>query len=61
MERAAQPLQLDDFEDNFSKHYGKFLSRILSLSKMLKNPNDMRGKAKPRSYHRAKKAVGLCG
>ena len=47
MERAAQPLQLDDFEDNFSKHYGKFLSRILSLSKMLKNPNNMRGKASP--------------
>ena len=47
MERAAQPLQLDDFEDNFSKHYGKFLSRILSLSKILKNPNNMRGKTSP--------------
>ena len=55
MERAAQPLQLDDFEDNFSKHYGKFLSRILSLSKMLKNPNNMRGKAKPQPYYAPKR------
>lgn len=55
MERAAQPLQLDDFEDNFSKHYGKFLSRILSLSKMLKNPNNMRGKTKPQPYYAPKR------
>ena len=37
-----------------SEDFSAFL-RILSLSKLLKNPNNMRGKAKSQPYHGAKK------
>lgn len=37
-----------------SEDFSAFL-RILSLSKMLKNPNNMRGKAKPQPHHKPKK------
>ena len=42
------------FEKISSEDFSAFL-RILSLSKLLKNPNNMRGKARPHVYHSAKK------
>ena len=42
------------FEKISSEDFSAFL-RILSLSKLLKNPNNMRGKAKSQPYHGAKK------
>ena len=38
------------FENNSSEDFPAFF-RILSLSKTLKNPNNMRGKAKPQPYY----------
>ena len=42
------------FEKISSEDFSAFL-RILSLSKMLKNPNNMRGKAKPQPYYAPKR------
>ena len=42
------------FEKISSEDFSAFL-RILSLSKMIKNPNNMRGKARLQVYHSAKK------
>ena len=42
------------FEKISSEDFSAFL-RILSLSKLLKNPNNMRGKAKPQPYYMPKK------
>ena len=42
------------FEKISSEDFSAFL-RILSLSKMLKNPNNMRGKARPKPYYASKK------
>jgi hypothetical protein len=42
------------FEKISSEDFSAFL-RILSLSKMLKNPNNMRGKAKPQPYYSPKR------
>ena len=42
------------FEKISSEDFSAFL-RILSLSKMLKNPNNMRGKAKPQPYFAPKR------
>ena len=42
------------FEKSSSEDFSAFL-RILSLSKMLKNPNNMRGKAKPQPYYAPKR------
>ena len=42
------------FEKISSEDFTAFL-RILSLSKMLKNPNNMRGKAKPQPYYAPKR------
>ena len=42
------------FEKISSEDFSAFL-RILSLSKMLKNPNNMRGKAKPQPYYASKR------
>ena len=42
------------FEKISSEDFSAFL-RILSLSKMLKNPNNMKGKAKPQLYRGTKK------
>src|SRR5699024_11610401 len=42
------------FDKIASEDFSAFM-RILSLSKLLKNPNNMRGKARPQVYHNAKK------
>lgn len=42
------------FEKISSEDFSAFL-RILSLSKLLKNPNNMRGKAKPQPYYAPKR------
>ena len=42
------------FEKISSEDFSAFL-RILSLSKLLKNPNNMRGKARPKPYYASKK------
>ena len=42
------------FEKISSEDFSAFL-RILSLSKMLKNPNNMRGKTKPQPYYAPKR------
>ena len=42
------------FDKIASEDFSAFL-RILSLSKLLKNPNNMRGKAKPQPYYAPKK------
>ena len=42
------------FEKISSEDFSAFL-RILSLSKLLKNPNSMRGKARPKPYYASKK------
>ncbi len=42
------------FEKISSEDFSAFL-RILSLSKLLKNPNNMRGKAKPKPYYTSKR------
>ena len=42
------------FEKISSEDFSAFL-RILSLSKLLKNPNNMRGKAKPQPYYTTKR------
>ena len=42
------------FEKISSEDFSAFL-RILSLSKLFKNPNNMRGKARPQIYHGMKK------
>ena len=42
------------FEKISSQDFSAFL-RILSLSKMIKNPNNMRGKAKPQPYYAPKR------
>lgn len=42
------------FEKISSEDFSAFL-RILSLSKLLKNPNNMRGKAKPQPYYTPKR------
>lgn len=42
------------FEKISSEDFSAFL-RILSLSKMLKNPNNMRGKVKPQPYYAPKR------
>ena len=42
------------FEKISSEDFSAFL-RILSLSKLLKNPNNMRGKAKSQPYYMPKK------
>ena len=42
------------FENISSEDFSAFL-RILSLSKLLKNPNNMRGKAKSQPYYMPKK------
>lgn len=42
------------FEKISSEDFSTFL-RILSLSKMLKNPNNMRGKTRPKPYYTSKK------
>lgn len=41
------------FERIVSEDFSAFM-RILSLSRLLKNPNNMRGKARPQAYHRTK-------
>ena len=43
------------FEKISSRGLLRGFLRILSLSKMLKNPNNMRGKAKPQPYYAPKK------
>ena len=42
------------FDKIASEDFSAFM-RILSLSKMLKNPNNMRGKAKPQPYYAPKR------
>ena len=42
------------FDKIASEDFSAFM-RILSLSKLLKNPNNMRGKARPQAYHGTKK------
>ena len=42
------------FDKIASEDFSAFM-RILSLSKLLKNPNNMRGKARTQPYHGAKK------
>ena len=42
------------FEKISSEDFSAFL-RILSLSRILKNPNNMRGKAKPQPYYTPKR------
>ncbi len=42
------------FDKIASEDFSAFM-RILSLSKLLKNPNNMRGKAKPQPYYGTKK------
>ena len=42
------------FDKIASEDFSAFM-RILSLSKLLKNPNNMRGKAKPQPYYMSKK------
>ena len=42
------------FDKIASEDFSAFM-RILSLSRLLKNPNNMRGKARPQVYHSAKK------
>jgi toxin-antitoxin system, antitoxin component, xre family len=41
------------FEKISSEDFSAFL-RILSLSKLLENPNNMRGKARPKPYYASK-------
>ena len=45
------------FDKIASEDFSAFL-RILSLSKLLKNPNNMRGKGRPQPRHRTKKRRG---
>ena len=42
------------FDKIASEDFSAFM-RILSLSKLLKNPNNMRGKSRPQAYHGTKK------
>ncbi len=42
------------FEKISAEHFSAFW-RILSLPKMIKNPNNMRGKTRPQVYYSAKK------
>ena len=42
------------FDKIASEDFSAFM-RILSLSKLLKNPNNMRGKARPQAYHGTKR------
>lgn len=42
------------FDKIASADFSEFM-RILSLSKLLKNPNNMSGKTRPQVYHSAKK------
>ena len=42
------------FDKIASEDFSAFM-RILSLSKLLKNPNNMRGKARPQTHHGTKK------
>ena len=42
------------FDGIASEDFSAFM-RILSLSKLLKNPNNMRGKARPQPHHGTKK------
>ena len=45
----------DDLVDKIASEDFSAFMRILSLSRLLKNPNNMRGKARPQAYHGTKK------